>query len=67
MTQREEVTRTSFREAQTEIRDKIRQQRIRGQLQAYITRLKEQTPVWTIFDDEEKTAQISERQPPSRY
>ena len=65
--QREEVTRTPFREAQTEIRDRIRQQRTREQLQAYITRLKEQTPVWTIFDDEEKTAQISERQPPSRY
>ena len=67
VTQREEAARTPFREAQTEIRDKIRQQRIREQLQAYITRLKQQTPVWTIFDAEEKAAQISERQPPSRY
>jgi len=67
VTQREEASRTPFREAQTEIREKIRQQRVREQLQAYITRLRKQTPVWTIFDAEEEAAQISERQPPSRY
>ena len=49
--EREEMKRTPFEEAQVEIRKKIGQLHRRSQLAAYTARVKEQIPVWTIFDD----------------
>ena len=44
--QREDVTRTPFLEAQVEIKQRIRNQRIQQQLRAYVSRLQEEVPVW---------------------
>jgi parvulin-like peptidyl-prolyl isomerase len=52
VTERELAGRVPFDEAQAEIRPKIRQQRTKRQLRAYVARLREQTPVWTVFDDQ---------------
>jgi hypothetical protein len=50
-----------FSEAQTVIRPKISEQRAKQQLRSYVARLKKQTPVWTIFDDEAEREQVSGR------
>jgi len=47
---RQEAHRTSFLEAQAEIRQKIRQQREKGQEEEYLSRLREKIPIWTVFD-----------------
>lgn len=49
--QREEVRRKPFVEAQVEIREKIREDRVRKQQEAYAEKLRDQIPVWTIFDE----------------
>jgi len=68
VTERQQVTREPFREVQATIRGKIRQERTGKQLKAYVERLREQTPVWTIYDaEEEAAAELSRRQNPSRY
>jgi parvulin-like peptidyl-prolyl isomerase len=41
-----------FVEAQVKIKEQIRKQRLQDQMTAYLDRLREQTPVWTAFDDE---------------
>lgn len=51
LTEREEARRTPFLEAQVEIQPKIKEERTKEQMRAYVLRLKEQIPVWTIFDD----------------
>jgi parvulin-like peptidyl-prolyl isomerase len=48
--QRQEDTVVPFEEAQVEIKEKIRKQRFREQMTAYLDKIREQTPVWTIFD-----------------
>ena len=59
--EREDASRTPFLEAQVEIEPKIRKQRTQEQLRAYVLRLKEQIPVWTIYDDRSGNQQISGR------
>ena len=59
--EREEASRTPFLEAQVEIRSKIRQQRTKEQLQAYVARLQQEIPVWTIFDEQTEGEQTSNR------
>ncbi len=49
--EREGGRRTPFVEAQVDIRKEIRNQRNRVQQQAYIDRLRDRIPVWTILDD----------------
>jgi len=61
VTQREPARCAPFLEAQVEIRPKIREQRAKEQLQAYVARLKKQIPVWTIFDDQARDEQLSGR------
>jgi parvulin-like peptidyl-prolyl isomerase len=39
-----------FESVQSEIRDKVRQQRTQEQIQSYLKRLREEIPVWTILD-----------------
>ena len=59
--ERHPAGRTPFREAQTEIREKIRQQRKREQRQTYASGLAEKIPVWTIFDDLPGAEQLARR------
>ena len=42
-----------FTEAQTEIKQKIQKEIAQEQLKDYIAKLREKTPVWTIFDENE--------------
>ena len=63
--EREEVKRTPFEEAQVEIREEIRKLRGEEQIQDYLARLKEQIPVWTVFDDDAEVAQLRRQSDPS--
>jgi hypothetical protein len=56
--QREEPTQTGFEEpqVQSEIHEKLRTQRRQENVRAYVARLKEEIPVWTIFDDDPAVA-----------
>lgn len=40
----------SFHDAQGEIREKIRKQKVEQQIQEYLAKLKQRIPVWTIYD-----------------
>jgi hypothetical protein len=53
--------RQSFEEAQGDIREKIKQQRTNEQMQAYLTRLREQIPVWTILDEKPAANRAADR------
>jgi len=57
--ERHEARHMAFDEARTQeqIREKIRQNRLKEQWQEYVKRLAERTPVWTIFDDLPETRQ----------
>ena len=59
--EREAAGRTSFIDAQVEIRNQIRRQRTQRELREYVQRLKEEIPVWTIFDEDDTSGQISGR------
>lgn len=50
VTERVEAGRTPFIEAQTGIRDTLRQERREKLMNEYLTRLRGRTPVWTAFD-----------------
>jgi len=50
VTERQEAGRTAFVEAQHEIRKNLRDERRQKSMDEYLARLRERTPVWTIFD-----------------
>lgn len=50
--ERQDTVRTPFLEAQVKVREKIREERINGQKERFVARLRRQIPVWTIFDRE---------------
>ncbi|MBN2025099.1 MAG: peptidyl-prolyl cis-trans isomerase [Pirellulales bacterium] len=50
--ERKDAHRTPFAEAQEKIRDEIRRERFTEGFAAYVKRLKKETPVWTIHDEE---------------
>ena len=50
--ERQDETFVSFTEAQESIREKIKEQRSGAALREYVKRLREEFPVWTIFDDD---------------
>lgn len=52
VTERTEAGRTPFIEAQVGIREKLVQDRKKVAMEAYLKRLRDRTPVWTIFDDD---------------
>jgi len=62
--EREQASQTPFIEAQKEIAPKISQRRVREQMQAYLAKLRKNTPVWTIFDepDDERVTTRPDRQ-----
>ncbi len=49
--ERREPGRTPFLEAQVGIRDALREERRKKALEEYLAKLRERTPVWTVFDD----------------
>lgn len=50
--EREDASRTPFIEAQVEIRQKIREEREKEAREKYLAKLREEIPVWTVFDRE---------------
>ncbi len=50
--QRKPAGRTSFLEAQAEIRKKLQEQKRRKKLEEYLERIRRGVPVWTVFDQE---------------
>jgi len=64
--ERREAGRTSFIEAQGEIREKIRQHHIRDQLETYLAKLKKDVPVWTVFDGQPDRQIAGRPNPPRR-
>jgi len=59
--QREEPRRTPFVEAQVEIRETLTKLKRKAELRDYLARLREEIPVWTVFDDEPGEEQLSNR------
>lgn len=52
VTERTAAGRTPFIEAQIGIREKLLQDRKKTEMEAYLKRLKDRTPVWTVFDND---------------
>jgi parvulin-like peptidyl-prolyl isomerase len=52
VTERTEAGRVPFVEAQVEIRRRLVGQRKKHEMETYLTKLRERTPVWTIYDAE---------------
>jgi peptidyl-prolyl cis-trans isomerase C len=53
--ERQEATRLSFEEAQTQIREKIHKNREKKAKEAFLDRCRKEVHVWTILDDEPPT------------
>jgi len=52
VTERTDAGRTPFIEAQVGIRDTLREERRKREMDDYLATLRDRTPVWTIFDDQ---------------
>lgn len=63
VTERTEAGRTSFLDAQVEIREKLRMERHEKAVEDYLAKLRDRTPVWTIFDDDSGQARVAEQRP----
>ncbi len=64
--ERVDAGRTSFPEAQADIRKKLKSERFKKQMQEYLAKLKEQTAVHTIFDPPAEEQQAAKAQLGSR-
>ena len=49
--EREDATRVEFVKAQVEIKEKIRKEKIRAQVEEFVAELKQRTTVWSVFDN----------------
>jgi hypothetical protein len=49
---REDAHQIDFVEAQADIKEKLKKQKVQEQVMAYVDRLKARTRVWTVFDDQ---------------
>jgi parvulin-like peptidyl-prolyl isomerase len=58
VTERTEAGRTPFIEAQVGIREALYDERRKREMDDYLAKLKERTPVWTVFDDQPAAATI---------
>ncbi|MFM8497111.1 MAG: peptidylprolyl isomerase, partial [Planctomycetia bacterium] len=56
VTERAEAGRTPFIEAQVGIKQTLQEERRKREVDDYLAKLKDRTPVWTIFDDQPPTA-----------
>ena len=61
VTERKEAGRIPFVEAQVDIRNKLHEERRQKQVDDYLARLRERTPVWTIFDGQPADAVTAAR------
>ncbi len=61
VTERQEAGRTPFIEAQVGIRGELQKQRRQKAQEEYLKRLRDRTPVWTIFDDASQLGSIAGR------
>ena len=59
--QRQAAYHMSFEEAQTEIREKVKQHRTQEQMQEYLNRLQDQTLVWTILDKDAPRSRVADQ------
>ena len=57
--ERTEAGRTPFLEAQVDIRDRLIAERRKKEMDDYLEKIRERTPVWTIFDETEGPAAIT--------
>jgi hypothetical protein len=56
VTERADAGRTPFIEAQVGIKQTLQEERRKREVDDYLAKLKDRTPVWTIFDDQPPTA-----------
>ncbi|MFM8495528.1 MAG: peptidylprolyl isomerase, partial [Planctomycetia bacterium] len=56
VTERTEAGRTPFLEAQVGIKQSLQEERRKREVDDYLAKLKDRTPVWTIFDDQPHAA-----------
>jgi parvulin-like peptidyl-prolyl isomerase len=61
VTERTEAGRTPFIEAQVGIKEELLEERRKREMDEYLARLKERTPVWTVFDDKPAAATAAAR------
>jgi len=66
VTERTDAGRTPFIEAQVEIRESLQNDRRKREMDDYLARLKERTPVWTIFDDRPAAVTAAAGKPAAR-
>lgn len=67
VTERTDAGRVSFIEAQADIREQLRKDRKKKEIEAYLVRLRERTPVWTIYDEQPSGPVVAGRpQQPAR-
>jgi parvulin-like peptidyl-prolyl isomerase len=58
--ERSDAGRTPFVEAQVAIRMELRRQQQESTRKEYLDRLKNRTPIWTVFDDKQKNTRLAE-------
>jgi hypothetical protein len=66
--QRKDAFRTPFKDAQVEIRKQLKEEQFKKKSEDYLTKLRQQNPIWTIFDGqgpaEVGVPAVAGRQPP---
>jgi hypothetical protein len=62
--ERTDAGRKPFLEAQVEIREKLRDESIKSQKDEFLAKIKERTPVWTVFGDSSEAGSIGARPAP---
>lgn len=66
VTEREDESMKPFRDAQLEIKEKIRHERANEAQREYVTGVRKRTQVWTIFDEEKSSQTASSTAPEER-
>jgi hypothetical protein len=61
VTERRDSGRTPFLEAQVQIRQTLREERRRKQQESYLAKLRDQTPIWTVFDADAAQPRVAGR------
>jgi len=59
--QRRSAKLVSFQEAEVEIRERLRKQRVKSEIEEFIANVREKAPVWTIYDEESAVPDIPQR------
>lgn len=65
--EREDAYRTPFEEVQGEIRKQIQKDSEQSQLQEYVLGLRDEIPIWTVFDKQTADSRSSGAQPGGRF